>query len=370
MNNSSNNPIQQSNQNKQILLGKRIVLTGGGTAGHVMPNLALAPELRQLGATIYYIGSRGHEESLVKQAGIPFSCIATGKLRRYASLQNFFDIFKVIFGIIQSCLLMVRLRPHLVFSKGGFVAVPVCVAAKIFGIPIVTHESDYTPGLANRIIAKFANLLLYSFPETKKFLPPTASQLVLTPIRPEISAGVKAEGLKLCNFSDDAPTILIMGGSQGAQRINDLITASFEELTNNFQLIHLTGKGKSTPLKHPRYKQFEFVGAELPHLFACTDLAVCRAGANSLFELLSLSIPMLLIPLEIGSRGDQILNAKSFTANGWADMLMESKTTKQDLLLKINDMMSRKANIQSQQKSGYQALTSQRVTDCIVSQLK
>jgi UDP-N-acetylglucosamine--N-acetylmuramyl-(pentapeptide) pyrophosphoryl-undecaprenol N-acetylglucosamine transferase len=350
----------------QKLKDKHVVLTGGGTAGHVMPNLALAPTLKELGARVSYVGSYGHEQKLVTDAGIPFYAIQSGKLRRYLSIQNLIDLFKVAIGTFQAFIVLLKLKPDVIFSKGGFVAVPVCLAARVLRCPVVTHESDYSPGLANRIIAKFATKLLYSFPETEKFLPKGRSQLVLTPIRKELRDGDRAKGLSLCGFTDtNRPTLLIMGGSQGAQRLNDFIAASFTELTQSYQLIHLTGKGKATSLKSPYYKQFEFVGAELPHLFAATDIAICRAGANSIFELFSLSIPMLLVPLEIGTRGDQILNAKSFEKNGWADTMLESKGSPAILLEKINSLNANRSTIQAKQQQGFQSMTSKTVVECL-----
>lgn len=329
----------------------RIALTGGGTAGHVMPNLALVPELIAKNFEIHYIGSAGIERDLIAKAGLPFHQIVAGKLRRYASIENFFDIFKVGFGLLQSFAVLMRLRPQVIFSKGGFVAVPVAVAGKVLGIPVVSHESDYTPGLANRIIARFAKRLLYSFPETAKHIPAGKGQLVPTPIRSELFTGKKDVGLKLCGFSGDTPVILVMGGSQGAQRLNDALLAILPELVKTFCIVHLTGKGKMIPFEHPRYRAFEFLGPELKDVFAATDLVVCRAGANSIFEMLALKIPMLLVPLEVGSRGDQVLNANSFKSRGWAEILRESAMTPADLLKSINDLHANRSNMQAAQAS-------------------
>lgn len=329
----------------------RIAMTGGGTAGHVMPNLALVPGLVANQFEIHYIGSSGIERDLITKAGIPFHQIVSGKLRRYASVENFLDIFKVGWGLLQSIGILLRLKPQVIFSKGGFVAVPVAVAGRILGIPVVSHESDYTPGLANRIIARFAKKLLYSFPETAKHIPAGKGVLVPTPIRSELFTGSKDMGLRFCGFSGDAPVVLVMGGSQGAQRLNDALLAALPELVKTFCVVHLTGKGKLIPFANPRYRAFEFVGPELKDIYAATDLVVCRAGANSIFEMLALRIPMILIPLEVGSRGDQVLNAKSFQGRGWAELLRESNMTSEDLRQSIHKLYDRRAIMRAAQES-------------------
>ncbi|MCX6117047.1 MAG: undecaprenyldiphospho-muramoylpentapeptide beta-N-acetylglucosaminyltransferase [Proteobacteria bacterium] len=348
---------------------KTIALTGGGTAGHVMPNLALAPDLAKAGFEVIYIGSDGVERSLVEKAGIKFFRVSSGKLRRYFSWENLKDIFKVLLGFFQAIALISRLRPDAVFSKGGFVAVPVCLAAKVLGIPVVSHESDYSPGLANRIIAKFARKLLYSFPETKNFLPESKSERVDTPIRAELLKGDRNRGLSLCGFSSSLPVLLFMGGSQGAQRLNDALFELLPEIVDQFQIVHLSGKGKSIPFTHRHYKSFEFLGNELPDVFAATDFVVCRAGANSIFEMLALKIPMLLIPLEIGSRGDQILNAKSFESRGWALTLSELKLSKESLRDSIALLVSKADEIKQAQKSVGVASGNSKIVEIIANSI-
>jgi UDP-N-acetylglucosamine--N-acetylmuramyl-(pentapeptide) pyrophosphoryl-undecaprenol N-acetylglucosamine transferase len=329
---------------------KLVVLTGGGTAGHVMPNLALVPTLESSGYAVQYIGSKGIEENLAVNAGLEFFRISSGKLRRYASWENFIDIFRVLLGVIQSVALMIRLRPNVVFSKGGFVSVPVAIAAKLTGVPVVCHESDYTPGLANRIIAKFAKVLLYSFPETKAYVNPAKSRYVPSPIRSDLFAGQRDQGLSFCGFQKDgAPVLLVMGGSQGAQRLNEALLAALPTIIKQYRVIHLTGKGKAIDFSHPHYKQFEFIGDEIKHIYAATDFVVCRAGANSIFEMLALHKPMLLIPLEVGSRGDQILNAKSFVSKGWAHILMESTLTVDGLIDAVGALANDKSAIMQRQ---------------------
>jgi UDP-N-acetylglucosamine--N-acetylmuramyl-(pentapeptide) pyrophosphoryl-undecaprenol N-acetylglucosamine transferase len=330
---------------------KRIVLTGGGTAGHVMPNLALLPQLRAAGFDVVYIGSAGVEKGLVTAAHVPFYEISTGKLRRYFSVQNVLDVGRIIAGFFQALILMMRLRPHAVFSKGGFVAVPVTLAAWCFGVPVVTHESDYSPGLANKIITPFSRKILYTFPETAKFLPKERSEMVGTPVRQDLFSGDAERGRQLCGFGPQKPILLVMGGSQGAQRINEALRSILPELTQNFNVVHITGKGKSIGYSAPGYVGFEFVGEELKDVFAATDIVVTRAGANSIFEILALKKPMLLIPLEVGSRGDQVLNAKSFAAKGWALTLSESKMTGELLAESIKNLAQSATQIVQQQSS-------------------
>ena len=230
-------------------------------------------------------------------------------------------------GFFQAVLLMLKLRPKIVFSKGGFVAVPVTLAAWLCRVPVVTHESDYSPGLANRIIGPFSRKILFTFPETASSLPTGKAVHVGTPVRKELFAGNAKDGFALCGFEAAKPILLVMGGSQGAQRINESLKEILPELVSTWNVVHLTGKGKSIGYSHPGYRAFEFVGEELKDIFAASSIVVSRAGANSIFELLALKKPMLLIPLEVGSRGDQILNAKSFVANGWALSLRETTMT-------------------------------------------
>jgi len=308
---------------------KRIVLTGGGTAGHVMPNLALLPKLRSNGWEVLYIGSYdGMERKLIEEQRIPYYPVATGKFRRYLAGQNLTDPFRVMKGIVQSYRLLKKLRPQVVFSKGGFVAVPVTIGAWLNQIPVVLHESDLTPGLANRLALPFASAVCASFPETLKHLPKEKRVLTGNPIRPELLAGSKEEGLKLCDFTPEKPVLLVMGGSLGSLTINRLIRAILPELLLQFQVAHICGQGNIDPTLngYKGYKQFAFVGPELPHLMAAADICLSRAGANFLFELLALKKPHLLIPLpKKASRGDQILNAQSFKAQNFSMVLYEEE---------------------------------------------
>ncbi len=325
----------------------KIALTGGGTAGHVMPHIALLPHYRRLGWDVFYIGSRGIEKELASKAGLCFYTIQTGKLRRYFSWQNFLDIFRLVLGVFQAILILFRKRPDLVFSKGGFVSVPVAFAAWLLRIPVVSHESDLTPGLANRMIKPFCRLIFYCFPETERYLTGVRAVAAGIPVRDQLLHGSASEGRNLCGFENsDKPTVLVMGGSSGAERINSCLLPLLPELVQNWQVIHLTGKGKSIAFTDSSYRSFEYVNEGLEHLFALADLVVTRAGANSLFELKALAKPMLLIPLEIASRGDQVDNAKSFVSQGWAQVLRETEMTPTALLQAIEKTRSESAAMQ------------------------
>lgn len=308
---------------------KRIVLTGGGTAGHVMPNLALLPELRKRGWEVLYVGSYdGMERALIEDQQIPYYPVATGKFRRYLSAQNLTDPFRVVKGVVQSYRLLQNLRPQVVFSKGGFVAFPVTIGAWLNRIPVILHESDLTPGLANRLALPFANTVCATFPETMKHLPTDKRVLTGNPIRPELLTGSREQGLKICGFTPDKPVLLVAGGSLGSVTINKLIRAILPDLLLQFQVAHICGHGNvdSSLDGYKGYKQFAFVGPELPHILAAADLCVSRAGANFLFELLALQKPNLLIPLpKNASRGDQILNAQSFKRQNFSMVLYEEE---------------------------------------------
>ncbi len=313
-----------------------IVLTGGGTAGHVMPNLALAPHLRQRGWELHYFGSQeGPERNLAEEEGIPFHAIATGKLRRYFSWKNFTDPFHVLQGAAQAFALLGKIRPDVVFSKGGFVSVPVVYAAFLHRIPVVLHESDLTPGLANRLCLPFCKRVCASFPETLEHLPKGKAVLTGTPVREELLKGNREAGLRFIGFTQAKPVLLIMGGSQGATALNQCVHSALPNLKQRYQLAHLCGPGRLDPyLKNSEgYAQFEFLRGELADVLAAASLIVSRAGANSLFELLALNKPALLIPLPLAtSRGDQILNAQSFVKRGFSKMLRQEDLTEKTLL--------------------------------------
>ena len=300
---------------------KIIVLTGGGTAGHVTPNLALLPYLKEAGYKVYYFGSKnGIEKKLIADYEIPYFGISTGKLRRYFDVKNFSDPFRVIHGYREARKILKNIKPDVVFSKGGFVSVPVVRAARSLHIPCIIHESDMTPGLANKLCFSSASKICCNFPETLSKLPKGKAVLSGTPIRDEIFTGDREKGLALCGFTPDLPVIMIMGGSQGALAVNEAVRAHLDELLQDFQIIHLCGAGKLDESLQDRkgYKQFEYVKEDLRHLFAATDLIISRSGANAICEILALKIPNILVPLAVGSRGDQVLNAESFVSQGFS----------------------------------------------------
>lgn len=308
---------------------KRIILTGGGTAGHVTPNIALLPGLKELGYDIHYIGSyNGIEKELIEQFGVPYHGISSGKLRRYFSLQNFTDPFRVLKGFGEAKKLIKSLKPDVIFSKGGFVSVPVVIAGKQCKVPTIIHESDMTPGLANKLSIPSASKVCCNFPETLEHLPKNKAVLTGSPIRRELLSGNRDTALKFCGLSSDKPVILIIGGSLGSVAVNNAVRAILPELLKDFQVIHLCGKGKvDESLKElTGYVQFEYIKDELKDLFALSDLVISRAGANAICELLALHKPNLLIPLSINaSRGDQILNARSFERQGFSIVLEEEE---------------------------------------------
>lgn len=319
---------------------KKIVLTGGGTAGHVTPNLALLPRLKDLGLEIHYIGTqKGIEYNLVRHEAVPYHVISAGKLRRYFDLKNISDIFRIGLGFLQSLLLMIKLRPALVFSKGGFVSCTVVWAAWVCRIPVVIHESDITPGLANKLSSPFAKRICFSFPETEKYLPENKRVQTGLPIRESLFNGSAQEGKKLCGFEDDKPVVLVMGGSQGSQAINKAVRAALDKLLPDFNICHLCGKGGTAPGGRKGYCQFEYINEELPHLLAAADLAISRSGATTLFEFLALNKPNLLIPLgTAASRGDQILNARSFENLGYSRVLLQDDLDTPSLVQNVKDL--------------------------------
>lgn len=335
---------------------KRIILTGGGTAGHVTPNIALLPKLRELDYDIHYIGSyNGIEKKLIEDTGIPYYGISSGKLRRYFDLKNFSDPFRVLKGYSQARKLLKKLKPDIIFSKGGFVAVPVVLAAKGLHIPVIIHESDMTPGLANKLSLPSATKVCCNFPETMKFIPEGKAVLTGSPIRQELLHGNRMEALKLCNFTANKPVIMVIGGSQGSVVVNDAVRGILPELLKTYQVIHLCGKGKldSSKVGLEGYVQFEYVKKELADLFALADICISRAGANAICELLALRKPNLLIPLSANaSRGDQILNAESFENQGFSEVLSEENLAPTIMLPIINKLYEKRADyISAMEKS-------------------
>lgn len=327
---------------------KKIVLTGGGTAGHVTPNMALIPELQKRGYEVHYIGSyEGIEKQLISEMGVKYYGISSGKLRRYIDVKNLSDPFKVLHGYGQARRLLGKIRPDVVFSKGGFVSVPVVVAAKTRRIPCVIHESDMTPGLANKICIPCAVRVCTNFPETLEHLPKDKAVLTGSPIRQELFHGDKAKGLAFCGFDGSKPVLLIIGGSLGAVRVNEAVRAILPSLLEKFDVIHLCGKGKVDESLQGTvgYVQYEYIKKELTDLLAAADIMISRAGANAICEILALRKPNILIPLSAAaSRGDQILNAASFEKQGYSAVIQEEDITNEKLLTMVNQVYENRAS--------------------------
>lgn len=321
---------------------KKIVLTGGGTAGHVTPNIALLPKLRELGYEISYIGSyEGIEKKLISDYDIPYYGVATGKFRRYIDPKNLSDPFRVAKGMSEAKKILKEIKPDVVFSKGGFVSVPVVRAAASLKIPCIIHESDMTPGLANKLCIPVAKKVCCNFPETISKLPAGKAVLTGTPIRAELMQGDKEAAFKLCGFTKDLPVLMVIGGSSGSLVINKEIRTSLPKLLNDFQVVHLCGTGNvdNLLLNQKGYKQFEYLKSELKDVLAMADIVVSRAGANAICELLALKKPNLLIPLSAkASRGDQILNAASFQSQGYSLVLEEENMDTESLTDKIYEL--------------------------------
>jgi UDP-N-acetylglucosamine--N-acetylmuramyl-(pentapeptide) pyrophosphoryl-undecaprenol N-acetylglucosamine transferase len=316
---------------------KNIVLTGGGTAGHVTPNIALISILKQNDWDINYIGSKvGVEKKMIEGINIPYHSIRCGKLRRYFSWQNFLDPINLLIGIAQSYCLLRKLQIEVIFSKGGFVALPVVIGGYLNRIPVVIHESDMTPGLANKLSFPFAKKICTNFISTKKHIKNSLKiETTGTPIREQLFNGSKDKGIKLCEFNDELPCLLVIGGGQGSVAINKAIRESLDEVCKRYQVIHLCGRDKldETLINRKNYCQFEYANEEIADLFAASSLVVSRAGANSLCEILALKKPHVLVPLSIKvSRGDQIQNAKYFAKEGISTVIDEDDLTKSTLL--------------------------------------
>ena len=341
---------------------KKIVLTGGGSAGHVTPNIALIPALKKAGYEIYYIGSyEGIEKKLIEDYNIPYFGISTGKLRRYFDPKNFTDPFRVLKGFREAVGLLKRINPDVVFSKGGYVSVPVVRAAGALKIPYLVHESDMTPGLANKLSMTGAKKICCNFPETMRLLPAEKAVLTGTPIREELGQGSKEAGMKLCGFTDDKPVLMVIGGSLGAQSVNETVRYALPRLLPNFNIVHICGNDKMDNLKLtiPGYKQFEYVKNELKDIFAMADLVVSRAGANSICELLALKKPNILIPLSTkSSRGDQMLNARSFEQQGFS-VVIDNDDLDEDILVEtIEDLYeNREKYIENMKNSNLHSAT-------------
>lgn len=323
---------------------KKIILTGGGTAGHVMPNIGLLPYLSDY--EIHYVGSvNGIERSLLeKYPQVKYHAIRTGKFRRSFTFKNVTDVFNVIGGYKDAKKIMKEVNPDVIFSKGGFVSVPPVLAARKRKIPIITHESDLTPGLANKIISRYATKVLTTFPETVPMIKGGKGEFIGSPVRENLFDGDKARGLSFLAFEDESkPVLTIMGGSLGSVFLNNAVRNNLAALTERFNIVHMCGRGHlDNSISDPSYRQFEFISAELSDVLAATSVMLSRAGSNAINEFAALDIPMLLIPLsKKASRGDQILNADSFAARNYAVVLYEEDYNDAAFMAKIDEVITR-----------------------------
>ena len=334
---------------------KKIILTGGGTAGHVTPNIALLPKLRELGYEIEYIGSyKGMEKELIEKEGIPYHGIASGKLRRYIDIKNLTDPFRVIHGLRQSRSLLHKIKPDIIFSKGGFVSVPVVIAAHSLHIPTIIHESDMTPGLANRLCFNAATKICCNFPETMKYLPPDKRVLTGSPIREELLRGDKNHALEITGFTADKPVLMVIGGSLGSVAVNNIVRKALPQLLKKYQVLHICGRGNidETLTDTEGYRQYAYVSEDLKDFFALADVVISRAGANVICELLTIHKPNILIPLgTAGSRGDQLLNAKSFEAQGFSKVLLEEEITEKKLIAAVNETYENREDLSARMEA-------------------
>lgn len=353
---------------------KKILLTGGGTAGHVTPNIALLPYLRDAGFEIAYMGSYdGIEKQLIEAQGIAYHGISSGKLRRYLDIKNISDPFRILKGLREAKQYMKEHRPDIVFSKGGFVSVPVIFAAAAAKIPIVIHESDLTPGLANKLSIPKAAKICYNFPETEQYLPQGKSVHTGLPLRRQLLEGDAKKGYAYCGFDEDKPIVMVLGGSLGAASINKVVREVLPELLEKMYVAHICGNGKTDPAYDEvcGYKQFEYVSDALPDLFAAADVIVSRAGANVIYEIAALKKPSILIPLGTdASRGDQILNANSFKRRGFAEVLREENMTKESLYNDIVEVSANRASYIEAMEEAQKEDAAKLVTDVILQVLE
>ncbi|HCW8127844.1 TPA: undecaprenyldiphospho-muramoylpentapeptide beta-N-acetylglucosaminyltransferase [Staphylococcus aureus] len=349
----------------------KIAFTGGGTVGHVSVNLSLIPTALSQGYEALYIGSKNGIEREMIESQLPeikYYPISSGKLRRYISLENAKDVFKVLKGILDARKVLKKEKPDLLFSKGGFVSVPVVIAAKSLNIPTIIHESDLTPGLANKIALKFAKKIYTTFEETLNYLPKEKADFIGATIREDLKNGNAHNGYQLTGFNENKKVLLVMGGSLGSKKLNSIIRENLDALLQQYQVIHLTGKGlKDAQVKKSGYIQYEFVKEDLTDLLAITDTVISRAGSNAIYEFLTLRIPMLLVPLGLDqSRGDQIDNANQFADKGYAKTIDEEQLTAQILLQELNEMEQERTRIINNMKSYEQSYTKEALFDKMI----
>ena len=314
---------------------KRVVVAGGGSAGHVVPALPVIERLLAGGCEVHFIGGvSGLEEGLVARLGVAYHGIRTGKLRRYFSWQNLADCFRIPLGVWQAWRLLRRIRPEVMFSKGGFVSFPAVVGAWLNGIPVVAHESDRTPGLANRLGGPFATTLCVNFEATATGLRRRRVVVTGTPVRASLLEGDAERGRMLLGIDAQRPVLLVVGGSLGAARLNEVVRESLDALLDTHVVVHVCGRGRldSALAARDGYLQREYVAEGWGDVIAAADLVVSRAGANALYEWLALGKPHLLVPLpKTASRGDQIENAAYAERQGWSLVVREQDLSESTL---------------------------------------
>lgn len=316
---------------------KSIVLTGGGTIGHTAPHFAIIPHLKF--DNIYYIGSSGIEKDFVKNKGLPYYEINPVKLIRSLTLKNLKIPFKFVKSVKESEKILKKLKPSVVFSKGGFVGLPVTISAKRLKIPVIIHESDLSIGLANKIASKFSDFTLTTFDKTADTI--KNGKYVGPIIREELLNVNKKEAFKNYSINTKKPVLLITGGSSGAKVINETVQKCLNNLTEKFFVFHIVGKGNLTKIKIPNYYETEF--ADMSLAYSITDICLSRAGSNTAFELMNLKIPTLFIPLsKKSSRGDQIENANYFKSLKLCDVLQQEDLSPTLLYNKITKLYENK----------------------------
>ncbi|MBU0667933.1 undecaprenyldiphospho-muramoylpentapeptide beta-N-acetylglucosaminyltransferase [Patescibacteria group bacterium] len=323
----------------------RLVLTGGGTGGHILPNIVLIQELKKRHGReleLLYVGSRrGMERKMIGDIGVRYKGIFTGKIRRYFSLRNALDLFLLPIGIVQALFILMGFRPKVVFSKGGFVSFPVTVAARMLGIPVVLHESDVVPGLANKVMGKFARKICVAYGETAKFFESGKVTLTGNLVRCDIVRGDRAAALDFTGLKGNKPVLLFMGGSLGAQFLNDFVLDNLDDLLKEYEVVHICGAGKVREVKRRGYCAFEYVGDEMKDLYALADIVVSRSGANTLAELAALGKPAILIPLgKNASRGDQIINARAYAKEHSAIVILEDEFNKKAFFADLKRLLA------------------------------
>lgn len=323
----------------------KIAFTGGGTGGHVFPGIAVINALESDGIgkdSFIWIGSgKGIEKEIVARFGYRYKAIPSGKLRRYFSVANFFDLFKIFAGFVKIFFYFLLHRPDVLFSKGGYVSVPPVWAAHLLRIPVLTHESDLTPGLATKLNARFSNRIYVPYEETKQTMNRYGTKVVVSgnPVRPEIFEGNAQKGREIAGVPEGMPAVLVSGGSQGAAAVNRAVREVLDRLCCRAFVIHQTGESDYRLIEHSGYYARPFFNAEFPHLLAAADVTVCRAGAGTLWENGVTGTPAVLIPLGHGTRGDQAVNARLFASHGAAKVVTEEETSDPEWVSAVEEIL-------------------------------